>query len=269
MKTCPKCHKGADMSSRTLFSLLFYAVILFGLLFAMAHDVLVVGPGMDKEAAEIEGLPGSTLESFYLAPPDSRVAITATLTGNPILKDDLVAYVRQVWSVVYDGPDTWEQSQQFIPPLTLQLEGQTVHVLGDQSGNIEFGGRLHEYIHASDSKGPCANYGGQRLCSGSLRFRGLVNGDVVTVVGRRTPQGAIVPSRLYGGSRAELVSQLRRDAEFRRSTPGNMLVCPVTFLLAAVVIVVIIKVAAPAIRTRRAAHSALTEHDQAGESDNI
>jgi hypothetical protein len=213
----------------------------------MANDVLVVGPGMDKEAAELEGLPGGTLESFKRASPNSRVAITATLIDNPLLEDDLVAYVRQVWSFYRDKNwEEWVDPQPNFPSLTVQLDGQTIRVQRSTSLD-ELGGSLHERVYAAPYDGRCRDYGDQCLSVGSLRFQGLANGDIVTVVGWRTSDGSILPARLYGGSRTELVDKLRRDAEFRRSLRGSLLMCATLWLAVPVIAVV------SRIRTKRTA----------------
>jgi hypothetical protein len=69
-----------------------------------------------------------------------------------------------------------------------------------------FGGNLTEWVEKGSPTSILlmAEYNGQRLPDGSFRFRGLRNGDLVTVVGRKAISGEVVPSHLIGGDHEQL-----------------------------------------------------------------
>jgi len=44
-------------------------------------------------------------------------------------------------------------------------------------------------------------YEGERLPDGTRRYRGLYDGDRVTVLGRKSADGGVLPEHLFGGDR--------------------------------------------------------------------
>jgi len=125
----------------------------------------------------------------------------------------------------------WREVAQVVPGLMLTVSGGTVSTL--PVPRMTFGGNLTEWVETGSSLSTLlmADYNGQRLPDGSLRTRGLRNGDLVTVVGRKAITGGVVPSHLIGGGHDQLVAHFRAASSslawFRISGVILMILSPI------------------------------------------
>jgi len=55
-------------------------------------------------------------------------------------------------------------------------------------------------------------YEGERLPDGTRRYRGLYDGDRVTVLGRKSADGGVLPEHLFGGDRPQFEESQRQAA---------------------------------------------------------
>ena len=193
---------------------------------------LVAAPDQDNEASHIEGLPGTSLAQYTDLPAGTEVAIRVMLVNNMTLTDDfydvrtyeLVAYKVDEWNVTTDseGDESgkWHTISHNIPSLTFQFEDAQYTLIREQRGaGLSFSGDLYEFLQRSAS-GKEASYDGEKLRDGSHRIRGFRDGDTVTVVGTRTAQGDVIPTRLHGGDRQSLVDDIRGEAHQARLVGG-------------------------------------------------
>ena len=131
-------------------------------------------------------------EALSRVAPGEKVLITGTLTGNPArVPEGLVAYARQQASTPHVG--TWATTAQVWPALAFSIDGKTFHTR--QVDALSLGGALH-VVEVGITQ--------------TVRLVGFRNGDLVTLVGYKDATGQLVPLRLHGGSRQELLSHLRR-----------------------------------------------------------
>lgn len=124
------------------------------------------------------------------AVPGDMLLFTGVLVDNAPLDDDLgfVAYSVEEWKVTVpdDNEDSsepygrWEPVETVVPALIIQLDGQAVAIHGAAGARLS--GALHEEIIKSADPVQ-ATYEGELLPSGSRRYRGLINGDLTTVLG--------------------------------------------------------------------------------------
>lgn len=210
------------------------ALCVCGVLFTF-----VFAPGQALEAARIRSLPSMDADSLAAAAPGADVLVTGWLAGNAPLHGDLpfVAYLLETWEVTpgsttEDGetePDgDWETVERAIPDLTLEVNGQTVQVLSSTTASL--GGPLHEEIVPGNSREQ-AQYQGEWLPEGSLRYRGFYNGDLITVLGQKAATGGVVPEKLYAGDRVAF-EQSETDAARGMLFAGiGMMVCAPILLI--------------------------------------
>jgi hypothetical protein len=172
------------------------------------------------------------LDAAGIAAASSHTLLTVTgfLDGNePVSPDGYVAYVQdELW--VYPcnplededcllstgrGTGLWGEGTQVVPGLTLTVSGGTVSTL--PVSRVTFGGSLTERVEAGSFLNTAftANYNGQILPDGSLRTRGLRDGDLVTVVGRKVITGGVVPSHLIGGDHDQLAAHFRAVTRYQ------------------------------------------------------
>ncbi len=222
-------------SMRERFGRLFGAVIGSvallgcGLLFA-----LVLAPQQKLEARRIERLPIMDASTVMDAAPGEDILISGYLTGNPVVtaEDDFVAYIMEEWRVTvpeYDPdqpnqePDgDWELVERVIPDLMVDVNDQIVQSLKVDDASIN--GAVHESIFESSGYNT-ADYLGSSLSEGSLRVRGLYNGDLVTVWGKRASVEGVVPNELYAGDRVSFEESQHAAAKGLLIAGISMMVC--------------------------------------------
>lgn len=208
-------------------------ILVFGLIGSVfllvgGYVGLVEGPAQDREARAIEALPTLAHDQLAAHPPGTHVALTGTLTDNGLQTNDeygvtglgLVAYEVREWDVRTDSDGDvsglWTLRLRDIPPLVVQNEGGSVVVeRADPAAEVELGGALYETITRDGDGVRSASYNGRSLREGAWRVQGFRNGDMITAVGTLSSDG-ITPDRLYAGTHADLVDELRDNARFLR-----------------------------------------------------
>ena len=169
---------------------------------------LFLSPRQKLEAGRIDKMPEMDASAVAATASGEDVLFTGKLEGNPVLFDDFVTYVMDEWDVTmpdYDSeepnpePDgDWRTVERVVPDLKVNMDGQIVITL---SANDAYqNGPLHEEIDAYVGYEE-ADYMGQSLGDGSLRYRGFFNGDLVTVWGKKAASEGVVPEELYAGDR--------------------------------------------------------------------
>ncbi len=205
------------------------ALLGCGLLFA-----LVLAPQQKLEARRIERLPIMAASTVMDAAPGEDILISGYLTGNPVVsaEDEFVAFVMEEWRVTvpeYDPdqpnqePDgDWELVERVIPDLMVDVNGQIVKSLKVDDAAIN--GAVHESIFESTGYN-AAEYMGASLSEGSLRLRGLYNGDLVTVWGKKATVEGIIPNELYAGDRVSFEESQHAAAKGLLIAGISMMVC--------------------------------------------
>ena len=199
-------------SIRDRFNALIAAAIGAVLVFACGATLtFFLAPKQKLEANHIEGLPLLDSGSLASTPAGEEVLLTGRLVDNPLMDEGgFVAYRLEEWVVTLPDPDDpddeptggWEEVERIVPELLLEVGGDIVRSL--RADNATLSGSLHEEILYSDAYEE-AKYEGVWLPHGSWRFRGLFNGDLVSVLGKKASEGGIIPDELYAGDRVAFV----------------------------------------------------------------
>jgi hypothetical protein len=163
-----------------------------------------------RDWTKVRKLDAVDAEAFGATEPHSSVLITGMLDGNPTrTPDGLIAYVKQRLDVPDDGGnryrETWTTIAQVWPPLSLQVDGQHLRIA--QADSVEWGGNLHAADLSLDSSKRVNG-----IAKESVQVMGFKNGDQVTVAGSKGSNGNLIPTRIYGGDRVDLLRELGRDA---------------------------------------------------------
>jgi hypothetical protein len=174
------------------------------------------------QAWRINHLPEMGAADLAAAATGDDVLITGRLADNEeIFSDGYVAYVRSRWEVTPPDEDdedgkphgSWESVERAVPDLTLMVGDTPVTILSDNSATLS--GPLHEDLTRGDGH-ETAEYEGQSLPEGSERVRGLYNGDLTTVLGKKASTGDIVPDELFVGDRVAFVEHKKATAQAMR-----------------------------------------------------
>lgn len=195
----------------------FWAILFgTGTFLCGAVMVFLISPQQGIEWRRINSLPELTPETLAAVGMGEPVVITGSLSDNVLFDHELVAYRLDRWEVVEsedinDPPvGSWVNYRNAFPDLTLLLGGTPVQILAYD--NVTISGALHESI----TQGPVSplgdDYEGEFLYDGASRYQGFTNGDRVSVYGEKSSTGGIVPKRLYGGDRVQLVGEIRSSA---------------------------------------------------------
>ncbi len=213
-----------------------------GLVFGLAGSY-------ENDAQEIEELAeysaGSLNDKVYAT---GTISDTATISSDPVLGDisqyEFIGYQVDRWDVSrstsssssnrstsYNG-DWSDVSSAFGP---FGLDNGEINVLPNDTVTID--GDVHEYlIPGTDGNGNTDTYNGQTVTDGTLRLQGFQNGDLITVMGIRRDGENLNAEKMYGGTRAEWVSDLEGQAETSRNVGYVVAACGMCFLLPAIVI---------------------------------
>jgi hypothetical protein len=188
--------------------------VLCGLVFLVggAYQAFDGSHQQTSEWSQIRDLPELDARGVAATPSDTLLAVTGILDGNaPVSPEDYVVYIQEEWLVfpcenVDCTTGYWKEVAQTVPSLTLFVSDSKVSTL--PVSQVTFGGNLSESLDPRINQSPLlmADYSGQRLPDGSLRTRGLRDGDLVTVVGRKAVTGEVIPVHLIGGGHAQLVA---------------------------------------------------------------
>jgi hypothetical protein len=181
----------------------------------------VFAPGQALQAWRISRLPVMDAASVAAAAPDDTVLVTGVLAGNaPALEDyDLVAYRLDEWEVTsstsedgdtfYNG--SWRAVELIVPELNLEVGGQSVPIrVIDEA--IRLGGALTEVMIEGPGPARDDDSDGRELPDGTLRYQGLVDGDLTTVLGQKAAAGGILPDQLFAGDRVQFETSERQAA---------------------------------------------------------
>ena len=192
------------------------AIAAFLLLACGTLMTLALSPQQALLAWRIERMPELDATAIDAAQAETRLLVTGRLQDNEALeKGGFVAYVAQEWVVTPpasnedEAKGSWEKAEQVVPTLTLNVKGQTVHIL--RTEQVRLSGTLHEELIYSDGSQE-AQYDRESLPEGSQRLQGLLDGDWVTVLGRKASADGILPSELYAGDRVAFADSKHRAA---------------------------------------------------------
>jgi hypothetical protein len=196
------------------------AVIGAGIILVLgAFLAFVLSPRQASLARKVERMPDMDAVSVSAAQSGADVLITGQLQDNRVLDEGgFVAYTLQEWEVT--PPDTdddddepkgsWKTRERAAPDLKLEVGGQTVEIL--RTDGVSMSGPLHEDLIYGNGWEE-AKYDGEWLPEGSLRIRGFLNGDLVTVWGKKASNGGVIPDELYAGDRVAFAGSKRRAAQ--------------------------------------------------------
>jgi len=177
-------------------------------------------PAKAIEAYRISRLPVTdSADQVAAAQAGEELLFTAVLSDNPARSDrfDFVAYSVEEWKVTVPSDDSddaepsghWETVEHVVPALNVELQGQPV--LLQEAQSVRLGGNLH--IQIVKGNGPHqAEYEGESLPEGTRRYRGLTDGDLVTIVGKKSTTGGVLPSYVFAGDRVQFEQAQRQEA---------------------------------------------------------
>ncbi len=183
----------------------------------------VFSPAQALEALRISRLPQMNAQTIQAAAPGETLLFTATLTDNvpPQEGVDMVACIVEEWQVTVpseggrggDVPQPsghWETVETVAPELTVELGGQRIAL--HRTTRVRLSGALHETIIESDA--PLRASDGENLLpAGTRRYRGLRDGDLVTVLGKKASDGGVIPEHLFAGDRVAFEESQREAAQ--------------------------------------------------------
>ncbi|MBN1120480.1 MAG: hypothetical protein JXJ17_05340 [Anaerolineae bacterium] len=216
------------------------AVCCFGMGIFLAF---VMSSQQEAEYQRIEALPEQTAASFANLSTGADALITGTLEDNPEKNAyGHVAYTVETWDVteptdeetLYKG--NWRRIEVQLPALTVSVDGDEIGTAADSTAT--FGGALHEEIEEGQG-GFAAEYNGRSLKDGSLRIRGVSNGDLVTLIGHKDGSGRLVPEKLYVGSRSQLINDIQTSSKAALWAGILMMVCSPVVLVGGVLAAVL------------------------------
>ncbi|MBS1250734.1 MAG: hypothetical protein MAG431_02329 [Chloroflexi bacterium] len=178
------------------------ALVGFGLLL-----ILVLAPKQKLQAWRIERMPIMGAGDVATAPAGEEILVTGRLAGEPLPEADrFVAYELESWVVTPADPATpdaepdgeWETVRHMIPDLALLVDGENVQLL--RADDAKLSGPVHEKLVPVRGE-ETAEFAGDQLPEGSLRYSGLWDGDLVTVLGKKASAGGLIPDEYYAGDR--------------------------------------------------------------------
>jgi len=217
-------------------------VIVTALAMLVCGGVLafVVSPGQAMEWRRIQGLPETTSMSLGAAPSGEAVVFTGTLDGNEELTDyRLVAYSQSIWEVSsstdqdgnteYDG--SWTEQEKVVPALTVRVSDGVITTIPETTASF---GRPTVTETIESAQGRSADGHNE----GSLQYTGFRNGDLVTVTGTRTSGGKVLPDRIFGGAREQLVADIRSGAKAAFAGGIGMMICSPVVLVGGIIAVI-------------------------------
>jgi len=179
-----------------------------------------LAPRQAVQAYRIARMPVMDAMDVEAAAAGDPILVTGTLMDNAPLLDgfDFVAYEEDVWRVTTPDRDdgdsakphgSWKSGETVAPALTLRLGNRPVQI--HATDNVRLGGALREEIVRGDGPGR-AKYREQWLPDGSRRYRGVTNGDLLTVLGKKATAGGVIPEELFAGDRVAFEDSQRRAA---------------------------------------------------------
>ncbi len=175
-------------------------------------SIFIMAPNQALQAGRISNLPLMDAGAVEAAEVGDTILVSGTLVDNPPLREDsdLVIYREDIWEVgdlveTEEGDSfrqgRWEDGETIVPDLGLEIDGTAV-MLREASPVLISGELLREQIIEAED-GPVAEDRAEDrlLADGSQRLRGLANGDLATVLGKKASTGGIVPEEIFAGDR--------------------------------------------------------------------
>ena len=204
-----------------------------------AYMAFIAAPGQALTAASISRLPQMDAAAVAAAAPGQTVLISGILQGNvPVLDGPgFVAYSEDKWVVTEPTTDddtksdptgTWRSSPSVVPELSLAVSGETVAIHSASTARLS--GPLREEMVRTNSKLQ-ANYNNEPLPDGTLRYRGLVDGDTASVLGKKAAEGGVAPEQLFAGDRAAFEASQKQAA-------SNLFISGIVSIIAAPLVLV-------------------------------
>lgn len=190
------------------------ALLGCGLLFT-----LVLAPKQKLAARQLERMPTMDADFVATASAGEDILITGRLRGEPRSDaEDFVAYKLEEWVVTpadFSTPDAepdgdWEMVRQVIPNLGLTVGEKTITLLSAESAKLS--GPLHEKMFYADAN-EVAVYKNETLPDSSLRYSGFYANDLVTVFGKKSSVGGVIPDEYYAGDRVAFVESKHSAAK--------------------------------------------------------
>jgi hypothetical protein len=208
-----------------------------------AYMAFVAAPGQALTAAGVSRLPVMDAAAVEAAAPGQAVLISGRLAGNaPLLEGmDFVAYSEEEWNVTVPPSDEdssgephgdWKASRVVVPELSLSVGGQTVVV--HSASVVRLSGPLREELLRGESTVQ-AKYESELLPDGSKRYRGLADGDLASVLGKKAAAGVgptvvgVTPEQIFAGDRAAFEASQKQAA-------SNLFVGGIASMIAAPVV---------------------------------
>ena len=195
--------------------------VIAGILMLLCGSLLafVFSPMQALEARHVDQLPPMDAGSVEAAAAGDELLLTGRLVDNPLQEEGgYVAYRMDEWVVTLPENDDesdeadgdWKRVEQIVPALNLEVAGRIVRTLASHDARLS--GALAEELILSDAYDE-AKYNGEWLPHGTLRLKGLLNGDLVTVWGKKGSVGDLLPEELYGGDRVDFVESKKEAAK--------------------------------------------------------
>jgi hypothetical protein len=181
----------------------------------------VFAPGQAIQAGRIAGIPQMDAAAVAAAAPGDVVLLSGVLRDNPPLNpgSPLVAYTEQVWEVTVTEVEddrsargAWSTPPStVVPALMLDVAGTPVELQAVNAVRLS-GDLLREEIVRGPEDAETATFEGERLPDGSRRYRGLTDGDLVTVLGQKAAAGGVLPEQIFAGDRVAFEASQRDSA---------------------------------------------------------
>ncbi|RMD58266.1 hypothetical protein D6833_13080 [Candidatus Parcubacteria bacterium] len=180
----------------------------------------ILAPGQAIRAYRIARLPVMGAADVEAASAGDTILVTGILADNAPRLDgfDFVVYEEEVWRVTTPDRDdgeaadpygSWEAGETVAPALTLRVGDRPVRI--HRAGNVRLGGALREEI-VEGGGSDRAKYGERWLPDGSRRYRGVSDGDLLTVLGKKATTGGVIPEELFAGDRVAFEDSQRQAA---------------------------------------------------------
>jgi hypothetical protein len=214
-----------------------------------AFMALVVAPRQALQAGRVARLPLADAAAVAAAGPGEDLLVTGVLEGNtPLLAEGppLVVYAEERWVVTVPGGEDgegsgepfgrWQSQVVRVPALTLAVGGEPVRI--EATSGARLSGALHETVVRAEDGLEARDPDGQVLANGSQRYRGMTDGDWVTVLGEKGQEGGVVPEHLFAGDRAAFAESQRQAASgLWYSGLASMVAAPVVLIAGLVAVV--------------------------------
>jgi hypothetical protein len=205
-----------------------------------AFMTFYLAPTQAMQAFQISKMPQMTAQTVNDVAAGTQLLITGYINGKiPTASlPDYIAYTQQEWDVTVtedsNGNDntpsgSWTNSQTIVPDLTLDMGGTPISILSNNDATLA--GQLHEKI--IDSTGSLqADYNGQSLRDGALRYQGFFNGDLTTVYGKKASVDGVIPEELFAGDRVAFEA-------YQKQLASSYLFMGIAFMICAPIFMVI------------------------------